>query len=139
MPIRTTGMMLRVAGLVVALSTGRSLEGCAAHAAPETQPADASTITSAEIDSAHVSTAYDVIMKLRPQILAGRGRLSLDPRLPPTLPRVYVDDQFYGDPTTLRGILTGTIESIRYYSGSDAQYKYGQNNAAGVIAIITKH
>lgn len=139
MPIRKAGTVLRVAGLVVALSTGPSLEGCAARTAAETRPGDANTITSAEIDSAHLSTAYDLIVKLRPQLLASRGKLSLDPRIPPALPRVYVDDQFYGDATTLRGILAGTIESIRYYSSFEAQYKYGQNNAAGVIAIITKH
>jgi hypothetical protein len=52
---------------------------------------------------------------------------------------VYVDDQFYGQATELRGILTGSIESIRFYSASAAQYKYGHDNAAGVIAITTKH
>lgn len=100
---------------------------------------DNDVITSAEIDSAHLSTAYDVIHKLRPQYLMSRGKLSLDPTVPPALPRVYVDDQFYGDATTLRGLLTGSLESIRYLSGSTAQYKYGHDNAGGVIAIVTKH
>jgi hypothetical protein len=139
MATRIRGMALRVVGLVIVLSVGASLAGCAAHSAPATQTGDATTITEAEIDSAHVSTAYDVIHKLRPQFLNSRGKLSLDPGVPPALPRVYVDDQFYGDATTLRGILTGSIESIRFYSASDAQYKYGHDNAAGVIAITTKH
>jgi hypothetical protein len=129
-----------VARLVIVLSIGTSLAGCVPQPAPATtQTGNATTITEAEIDSAHVSTAYDVIHKLRPQFLISRGKLSLDPGVPPALPRVYVDDQFYGDATTLRGILTGTIESIRFYSASDAQYKYGHDNAAGVIAITTKH
>jgi hypothetical protein len=140
MATRKGGMALRVAALVIVLPAGSFLAGCATHTAPAmTQTGDATTITEAEIDSAHVSTAYDVIHKLRPQFLIGRGKLSLDPAVPPALPRVYVDDQFYGDATTLRGILTDTIESIRYYSASDAQYKYGHDNAAGVIAITTKH
>ena len=138
MATRKAGVALRVAGLVIVLSAGTSLAGCAMRAAPATQTGDATTITEAEIDSAHVSTAYDVIHKLRPQFLVSRGKLSLDPKVPPALPRVYVDDQFYGDATTLRGIPAGTIESIRSYSGSEAQYKYGHDNAAGVIAITTK-
>jgi len=36
------------------------------------------TSTEAEIDSAHVSSAYDIIHKLRPQFLISRGKLSLD-------------------------------------------------------------
>jgi len=139
MATRLAGMALRVAGLVIVLSAGTSLAGCAARAAPVTQAADATILTEAEIDSAHVSTAYDVIHKLRPQFLISRGKLSLDPTTPLALPRVYVDDQFYGDAATLRGIPTGTIESIRFYSASEAQYKYGHDNAAGVIAIATKH
>ena len=113
--------------------------GCASNTASESTIPDGSVITSAEIDSAHLSTAYDAIHKLRPQYLIIRGRLSLDPTIPPALPRVYVDDQFYGDATTLRGLWTGSLESIRYLSSASAQYKYGHDNAAGVIAIVTKH
>ena len=112
---------------------------CASHTASETPLPDSNLITSAEIDSSHLSTAYDVIHKLRPQYLMSRGKLTLDPTVPPALPRVYVDDQFYGDATTLRGLWTGSLESIRYLSSASAQYKYGHDNAAGVIAIITKH
>ncbi len=124
--------------LVLALFV--AILGCASHPSdPVSQLGDATLITESEIDSAHVSTAYDVIQKLRPQFLNSHGKLSLDPRVPPALPRVYVDEQFYGDASTLRGILTGAIESIRYYSASTAQFKYGLDNAAGVIAIATKH
>ena len=100
---------------------------------------DASFIDEPEIDSLHAVTAYDVIHKLRPQYLISRGKLSLDPRVPPALPRVYVDDQFYGEATELRGIMAATIQSIRWYSAGAAQQKYGHDNAAGVIAITTKH
>ena len=112
---------------------------CASHTTSDTPAPERDLITSAEIDSSHLSTAYDVIHKLRPQYLMSRGKLSLDPAVPPALPRVYVDDQFYGDASTLRGLLTGSLESIRYLSSATAQYKYGHDNAAGVIAIVTKH
>ena len=132
------GLAPRVAALVIVLATVNGLASCTSRPAPTTQPGDATTITEAEIDSSHVSTAYDVIHKLRPQLLLSRGKLTLDPRTPPALPRIYVDDQFYGDATTLKGIPASTIGSIRYYSASAAQYKFGHDNAAGVIAIVTK-
>jgi hypothetical protein len=139
MPSRRTRLALRVAGFAVVVAVSTRLAGCAPQQMAPGSVGDATTITEAEIDSAHVSTAYDVIHKLRPQLLISRGKLSLDPTALPALPRVYVDDQFYGDATSLRGILAGTIESIRYYSAAAAQYKYGHDNAAGVIAIATKH
>jgi hypothetical protein len=129
----------RAAGFILVLAAGSVLAACAARATPAAAVGDANMITEAEVDSSHLSTAYDVIHKLRPHFLASRGKISLDPQVPPALPRVYVDDQFYGDASTLRGILTGSIESIRYYSAAQAQYKYGHDNVAGVIAIATKH
>jgi hypothetical protein len=135
----TVGRTARTVGFVGTLGVASALAACASHRAAEQQFGDATTITEAEIDSSHLATAYDVIHKLRPQFLVGRGKLTLDPSVPAALPRVYVDDQFYGQATELRGILTGSIESIRFYSASAAQYKYGHDNAAGVIAITTKH
>lgn len=132
-------MILRAAGFVLALATGTFVAACVARPRSAVEVSDANIITEAEVDSSHLSTAYDVIHKLRPQFLISRGKVSLDPQVPPALPRVYVDDQFYGDASTLRGILTGSIESIRYYSAGQAQYKYGHDNPAGVIAIATKH
>jgi hypothetical protein len=134
MTIRTVGLQTALFSFVMT-----AVVSCASHAPADNQVPDANVITSAEIDSTHLSTAYDVIHKLRPQYLMSRGKMSLDPAVPPALPRVYVDDQFYGDASTLRGLLTGSLESIRYLSSSSAQYKYGHDNAAGVIAIVTKH
>ncbi|GJG88154.1 hypothetical protein tb265_33350 [Gemmatimonadetes bacterium T265] len=133
-------------GAVLAVAIALGLAGCAGHTASRQAPqVDRNTITTNEIASANVATAYDLIRKLRPQFLVGRGQLTLDPsRAASTAPgssspRVYVDEQLYGDVTTLRGIVTGAIESVRFYSGSSAQQKYGHDNAAGVIAIVTKH
>jgi hypothetical protein len=124
--------------LTLVLLAGAVVVACAPRPAQELPVLDATFISSAEIDSAHAVTAYDVIRKLRPQFLMSRGKLTLDPTEAPALPRVYVDDQFYGDASTLRGVSTGVIESIRFFSGPSAQQKYGHDNAAGVIAIVTK-
>ena len=125
--------------LLWAIVAAAALSACATHTVPPGTAHDSTLISADEIDSAHVSTAYDVIHKLRPQFLMGRGKLSLLLGGPPALPRIYVDDQYYGDASTLHGVFAETLESIRYYSGSEAQYKYGHDNAAGVIALVTKH
>lgn len=98
---------------------------------------DASVITQDEIDSAHAVTALEAVRKLRPMFLVSRGKLDFG--APNALPNVYVDNQFYGDITTLDAISAANIETIKFYTGSEAQYKFGRGNAAGVIGIFTKH
>jgi hypothetical protein len=101
--------------------------------------ADNSVITAEELDSLRSSNALEVVQHLRPMFLSTRGRLSVQPGNTPALPNVYVDNQFYGDITTLQGISAANIETIRFFSASDAQYRFGRGNAAGVIGIFTKH
>jgi hypothetical protein len=100
---------------------------------------DNSWITEAEIDSVHAITAYDAVKRLRPQFLENHGSLSLNPRDPPSLPNVYVDNQYYGDITALRSISATAVEAIKFYNASEAQYAFGRGNMAGVISILTKH
>ena len=101
--------------------------------------ADNSVITEQELDSLRSSSAYEVVRRLRPMFLVSRGKLSVQPGSQPALPNVYVDDQFYGDISALNAISASTIETIKYFTASEAQYKYGRGNAAGVIGIFTKH
>jgi hypothetical protein len=113
--------------------------GCALHRSSGESPGARSPITAFEIDSVHALNALEAIQKLRPQSLAYRGPVSLDARQPPAVPNVYVDNQLYGDVSSLRGIAAVTIDTIKFYSASEAQYTFGRGNAAGVIGIITKH
>lgn len=115
------------------------MSACAFHHAKNGGTNARSPISEAEIDSVHALNAYDAVRRLRPQFLTFRGPVSLDPRQPPAVPNVYVDNMFYGDVTTLRNIAAATIESITFYSAAEAQYAFGRGNAAGVISIVTKH
>lgn len=130
---------VRSAGLALTAAAILLLSGCvlASHSASET--VDTSVITENEIDSVHAFNALEAISKLRPRFLVSRGKVSLDPKVPPALPNVYIDNMFYGDVTTLRGIATGSIDSIRFFDAANAQYKFGAGNMAGVIDIFTKH
>jgi hypothetical protein len=114
-----------------------SASACVFHRG--TRANDRTTISEAEIDSIHAASAYDAVRRLRPQFLVSRGRLSADPKEPPALPNVYVDNMYYGDISVLRNIAGPTIESIKFYNASEAQYAFGRGNMAGVISIVTKH
>jgi hypothetical protein len=126
-------------GVVVATAALIGVAACSLHNAAVTPIADENVITQAEIDSSHAFNAYEAVHKLRPRFLISRGKLSLDPTVAPALPNVYVDQQYYGDASTLRGISTSVIESIHYYSPAEAQYAFGRGNMAGVIGVNTKH
>jgi hypothetical protein len=135
--VRRRGLLGR---LIVVASLLSGPTACAMHqAAPSAGGADADVISEAEIDSSHAFNAYEVVHKLRPRFLVSRGKLSLDPSVPPALPNVYVDLMYYGDVSALRGISTASLESIRFYSPAEAQYAFGRGNMAGVIGVTTKH
>ena len=136
LPARSAGR--RVVLGIAATAAFLIAPACAMHHV-DTASADGTLITEAEIDSLHATNALELVTRLRPNFLATRGKLSVRPGSAPALPNVYVDEQFYGDATELRNIAAPTVESIKFYSASEAQYKYGRGNAAGVICITTKH
>jgi len=114
-------------------------------------------ITQKEIDRYGAGgTAYDLISKLRPNFLSSRGQTSIyggtspvQGELAPTSgsgqgPRgeyyanVYVDGANYGQISSLRNIEAALIGEIRFYSGPEAERKFGPGNSPGVIAITTR-
>jgi hypothetical protein len=113
--------------------------GCAFQRATGDPSYDPAVITQAELDSCHAASAFDAVSKLRPMFLQSRGKLDVAPGTLPAMPRVYVDDQYYGEAGTLREIPSSSILSIRFYTAAEAQYKFGRGNEAGVINIFTKH
>ena len=129
----------RARGALIALSVLAVTRACTFNRTKTRNPGNRAPITAFEIDSVHALNAYDAVHRLRPQVLAYRGDISLDPRQPPAVPNVYVDNQLYGDVSTLRNISAATIDTIKFYSAAEAQYAFGRGNAAGVIGIITKH
>ena len=97
-------------------------------------------ITAEEIEASRTSSsasAYDVIKKLRGNMLSYRGRTSLKGTSSPD-PNVYVDEQAFGPIASLRNIPASQIAVIRLYRSWEATTRYGQGNMGGVIAISTK-
>ncbi len=129
----------RVASAATLLAVTVLMGACAPAPHASELGGGANMITEDEIDASHAFNAYEAVFKLRHEFLTSRGKLSLDPTIPPALPNVYVDKQFYGDVTSLKDIPAGVVESISFIRAADSQYKYGRGNMGGVIDVITKH
>lgn len=99
---------------------------------------DPNLITEDEIVASHTATAYEAIHKLRANFLHERGLTSFYSTSSP-MPTVYVDEQRYGDISTLAVISAEVIATIRLYRSWEATTRYGMNNMGGVIAITTRH
>ncbi|MGH7476249.1 MAG: TonB-dependent receptor plug domain-containing protein [Longimicrobiales bacterium] len=93
-------------------------------------------ITREQITNANVSTAFEVVQRLRPQWLRSRGPGSVRGDL--SLPLVYTDGVRFGGIDRLNDVNAMDIESIRFVSASDATTRYGTGHPGGVIAITTR-
>ncbi len=113
------------------------LVGCASSANGRRSLQSRNVITTEEIESLNVSTAYEVIQQLRPHFLQGRGQSSIqDPGS--SMPVVYVNGVRYGPPSALQGIRAMDLREIRYLSASDATTRYGTGHVGGVIEVDTR-
>jgi hypothetical protein len=95
-------------------------------------------VTEDQIDKLRVANAYEIVMQTHANFLHSRGRESQDSRVPAIPVHVFVDNTYYGDVTTLRGIPAGDVAEIRFYQSYEAQYKFGSGHMGGVIQVITK-
>jgi len=98
------------------------------------------------IDQSEISTrasdatnALQIIQKLRPQMLTGRGLGSpTDVTGETSKPRVYVDNISYGDLGTLSNLTANQIKEIRFMNSRDATTQWGTGHMGGVILVTTK-
>ncbi len=93
-------------------------------------------ITAGEIRGSELTTAYDVVQKLRPQFLNDRGRNTVA-NTSSAFPRVYLNGILYGEIGSLRDILASQVTEIRYYNAGQAQGIFGSGNLSGALAVTT--
>ncbi|MFQ5637560.1 MAG: hypothetical protein ACE5IR_06145 [bacterium] len=92
-------------------------------------------ISAEDIMSHSTSTAYEIIQRLRPIWLQGRGRKALLSEQA-SYPVVYVNGRKHGTLGSLSNFSAHEITEIRFYSAADATTKFGTNHPSGVIDII---
>jgi hypothetical protein len=122
----------------IPLFLGFSLSLGACASMHHVDPTDRNVITTAEIQSANVATAYDLIAMYRANFLNSRGPNSILLKQPKE-PTVYLDNVEFGTIASLRTIQASNIAEIRFIEGWDAMTKYGSDHVAGVIQIYTRY
>jgi len=132
-----------MAAVLVAIGAGCSSGGStsAGTGAPRAPSRQQDVITEAEIASraGEASNALQIVQKLRPQMLRGRGRFSpADSSDSSTIPRVVVDDVAYGAVETLANLNATGIREIRFLSAADATTRWGTGYPGGVILVTMK-
>ena len=121
-------------GITLALSLAI---GCHHQPAESRGSASHNVITQEEIDASGAKNIYDVIARLRGNYLSDRGPISIKSNVH-SRAVVFLNDQEYGIPETMRNIPPGRIAEIRYYSGTDAVARYGAQYGGGVILLISR-
>jgi outer membrane cobalamin receptor len=127
-------------------STATSSPPTSRTAAPTTTASTASAkksgpnlITYADIQKQDFRNAQEVVQRLRPQWLRGRGSVSLNDRNgESTLPLVYIDGVKYGTLETLNQIPVTQINELQYINASDATTRWGTGLPGGVILVTSK-
>ena len=121
-------------GITLALSL---VVGCHQQPAESRSSASHNVITQEEIDASGAKNVYDVIARLRGNYLSDRGPVSIKANVH-SRAVVFLTDQEYGIPETMRNSPPGRIAEIRYYSGTDAVTRYGAQYGGGVILLISR-
>ena len=121
------------------------LVACASR--PRASERDRNVIRADEIATVKVSTAYDVVARLRGEFLKSRGTVTRAPgrttdrTISVEQPKitVFLDGVEAGAvEQTLHLIPASEVFEIRLYRAADAVTKYGSRHTGGVIAVTTK-
>ena len=116
------------------------VSACASSGTPApagTSRSGPNLITAEEISRVSVQNALEAVQKLRPAMLRRPNVASQNAQSSGELV-VYVDNTRYGPTENLRQIPASSIASLRYYTASESQMKWGSNHPGGVIEVITK-
>ena len=139
-PLMCATLVLSIS-ITAACGASRSSQRRAAHTI---SPSGAMEIPRTELNSLreHVTSAYDLIRRLRPAMLSSRESVSPDRthQLSPDAPGVslYIDGVHVGGLDMLSTIPARSITSIRRISSATASAQFGAGLFAGAIIITTE-
>jgi hypothetical protein len=97
-------------------------------------------ITADELRDSRETSLYNAVQRMRPDWLRGRGPTSLSTGTSSQgsdAINVYMDLQRLGSVEMLKSMSLTTATSLKFYSASEAQMRFGTGNPNGVIQIVT--
>lgn len=131
-----------MAAVVVAIGSGCSSSGGGMASGTSHAPSrQQDLITAQEIAerAADASNALQIVQKLRPSMLATRGRFSpADSSEAGARPKVVVDGVSFGAIESLANVNAVSVGEIRYIGATDATTRFGTGYVGGVILVTTK-
>jgi outer membrane cobalamin receptor len=120
--------------LVAAVSL--ALLACASGQGSDGPSRNRNVITQEEIEAQPVSTAYELVQRLRPTWFRNRGPTSIRGGAPSTA-LVYIDEVRTGGLEALYRVSTQIIREIQFINGRDATTRWGLDHGGGVIMVWT--
>ncbi|HEX6628304.1 MAG TPA: hypothetical protein VF105_10125 [Gemmatimonadaceae bacterium] len=114
---------------------------CASSKSDRASPnlgSDRNVITEQEIRSVPAANLYELVEKLRPQMLRAHGQSTLGGSTASDFPVVYVDGRSYGDIGSLRSLIPSQVSLVRYYDATNAAGKFGLTGGSGVIEVLIR-
>jgi hypothetical protein len=147
--MRLTGSLLvaaLAASAAACASSGSSgAPSSGAAATPPGPRGNSNLITEAEIASTGLQSIYEVVERLRPNMLRTRGQMGRvtgasggDSGAGMSTIKVYQNGSPIGDISMLRNILASSVKQVQYLSPSDATTRFGTGHDAGAILVTIK-
>jgi hypothetical protein len=116
-----------------------AIVGCASTGGTHASARTGNVLTAEDIAANHadIETAYDAVVRLRPNWLAPHGVTSAQAGGAGTeRAAVFVDGQLYGDISSLRNIPAYHVRELRYYNVTEAGARFGiKGGSSGAIDI----
>lgn len=132
---------LRTAFVILCVSAA----GCGKAQMRSSSLSDSHSLSATDISQAGLSTAYDVVERLRPQWLHVRAARSLNGGGPEVSGPgavsvvVYVDGVRAGDLSALRDIPASSVDNMKFLDASEATNEHGTGHLYGAIEVRTRH
>jgi hypothetical protein len=102
---------------------------------------DRSVILQEELQNTRETSLYNAIQRIRPDWLRSRGSTSISQGMAgnsgPDAINVYQDLQRLGSIDVLKSMAITQATSLRFYTASEAQMRFGTGNPNGAIQILT--
>lgn len=113
------------------------LAACGPKRAESPTPIRQNEISLEDIQKSGYPDAYSTIQSLRPQWLRVRGRTSFRNGSQVGI-RVYLDNSLLGGLDQLRSIMVRSVASMQYLDELEASQRWGLDNGAGAILLLTR-
>ena len=134
--VATRAPIFIILGAALAVGCASSGSGTAEDGSAAPARSSSNVILREEIIATGPGNMEEVIQRLRPQFLRGRGRTSIN--LPADQIAVYMDDVHLGTVSVLNTIGANAVLRVEFIRGADTGFRFGLDHQAGVIHIITK-